>query len=1360
MEKQKIAKKYYIGLDIGTDSVGYAVTDESYKLLKRRGEPMWGVTVFDAATPGQERRAFRTARRRLDRKQHRVALTEEILAPYIVPEDYNFFKRIHQSALIHDDDDNSYLFESVEKTREYHKKYPTIHHLLCAMMNGTAESDARLLYIACAWLVAHRGHFLSEVDKEKIDAVTDFHIVYSDFCSFFEGNGSPVPWDAACSEADFEHVMKQKIGVSKKFKLLKEAIFKSGKIPQKDDDCLVSWEHALKLVCGGKIKLTDLFGNDSYSEFGSISLDSDDETIAQAVANVDADGEVIVKLKMIYDWSVLVDALKGKNNISEGKVEVYEQHKNDLKTLKALVKKYIPGKYKDVFDAVDNPVNYTAYSYHSKKGVVDKKASKKDFCDYIKKLFKDVKCDNDDMGIFEDMMSRIETGSFMPKQRDGDNRVIPYQLYWYELKTILDKSSEKFPFINSKDTDGFSVAEKLLSVFEFRVPYYVGPLRNDGNNKNAWMKRKSEGKIYPWNFNKIVDLDKSEDEFINKMLGRCSYLAGEPVLPKNSLLYSTYTVLNEINNLKINNEPISVEMKQEIYSEVFMNPMNPRVSLKKIHNHLLSRGYMEKSDTLSGADTNLTSTLKPYHLFRRLLEKNILSENDVEEIINRSTYTEDRNRFEKWLRENYPILCNDDIRYVRSLKLKDFGRLSKRLLCDMFGCPDDVTGEARSVIRAMWDTNLNINQLILSDNYTYKAQIEEFNRDYYSEHPQSLNDRLNDMYISNAVKRPIIRTLDILHDITKVMGCEPASVFVEMARGANEEQKGKRTQSRLEQVKEFYGKIKNEDVRLLSQKLESFGEMAENRLQSDKIFLYFMQLGKCLYTGKSISFESVLNGDGTYNIEHIYPRSLVKDDSIINNKILVDSKENGEKSNDYPIDAEIQAAMGGYWNYLHENGLISDEKYKRLTRKTRFTDEELNGFINRQLVETRQSTKAVATILKEKYPNAEIVYVKAGLVSDFRQQFQMLKSRAINDLHHAKDAYLNIVVGNVYSSYFNKNYFKLDDKYNIKTDVMFSREVKCGSRVVWEGGKSVAFVRDVVAKNTAHLTRYVFCRRGGFFDQMPLKANEGLVPLKKGMPTEIYGGYNKPTASFFVLVKYKIAKKEDIMVMPVELLYADKFIADESFAIEYAVNTVGSILGKNVESVEFLLNKRILKVNTMLSLDGLRVCITGKSNGGITILTMVMSSFKTTHEIEMYIKKLESFINKKKENSNLVFDSRYDTITKEQNINVYNLFLEKFQIWPYNKRPANPIDILIKGKDKFIKLDESDQAEVILHILGLFGRTNKADLKIIGGSAATGVSTISSSISNWRKSYTDVRIIDSSASGLFETQSENLLDLL
>ena len=71
-------KKYYFGLDIGTDSVGYAVTDEEYNLIKFHGEPAWGVTVFNKAVGGEERRMYRTARRRSCRFCFLVAMLTEI----------------------------------------------------------------------------------------------------------------------------------------------------------------------------------------------------------------------------------------------------------------------------------------------------------------------------------------------------------------------------------------------------------------------------------------------------------------------------------------------------------------------------------------------------------------------------------------------------------------------------------------------------------------------------------------------------------------------------------------------------------------------------------------------------------------------------------------------------------------------------------------------------------------------------------------------------------------------------------------------------------------------------------------------------------------------------------------------------------------------------------------------------------------------------------------------------------------------------------------------------------------------------------------------------------------------------------
>ena len=70
MEKSK--KKYYIGLDIGTESVGFAAADENYELLRLKGKDVWGVRLFDEAQTAQGRRSFRISRRRLARRNIRL----------------------------------------------------------------------------------------------------------------------------------------------------------------------------------------------------------------------------------------------------------------------------------------------------------------------------------------------------------------------------------------------------------------------------------------------------------------------------------------------------------------------------------------------------------------------------------------------------------------------------------------------------------------------------------------------------------------------------------------------------------------------------------------------------------------------------------------------------------------------------------------------------------------------------------------------------------------------------------------------------------------------------------------------------------------------------------------------------------------------------------------------------------------------------------------------------------------------------------------------------------------------------------------------------------------------------------------
>ena len=150
---------------------------------------MWGSHLFDPANQCAERRGFRTARRRLDRRQQRVQLVDEIFAPEGAKVDKNYYIRKKESALYGGDEtvhNESYLFFNGldYNEKDYYRDYPTIHHLICDLMQTTDKKfDIRLINIAVDWLVAHRGHFLSDIGMANVDKVLDFHAKYEYFIS-------------------------------------------------------------------------------------------------------------------------------------------------------------------------------------------------------------------------------------------------------------------------------------------------------------------------------------------------------------------------------------------------------------------------------------------------------------------------------------------------------------------------------------------------------------------------------------------------------------------------------------------------------------------------------------------------------------------------------------------------------------------------------------------------------------------------------------------------------------------------------------------------------------------------------------------------------------------------------------------------------------------------------------------------------------------------------------------------------------------------------------------------------------------------------------------------------------------------
>ena len=562
MKKQQFSD-YYLGFDIGTNSVGWCVTDLNYNILKFNKKDMWGSRLFDEAKTAMERRIQRNTRRRLKRRKWRLNLLEEFFSEEILKIDSNFFRRLKESQLWLEDKsikENFTLFNDDNyKDYDFYKQYPTIFHLRNELVKNPEKKDIRLVFLAIHSIFKNRGHFLFE--GQNLEEIKNFETLFNNLISFLEDNNINKKIDKNNMERLKEIICSPKKSI--KEKEIKE-MFGS-------DKQLVSF---FKLCVGYNVSLNNLFETDEY-EKEKISFKEQiyEEVKPTYYSLLGEKIEFLDIAKSFYDFMILTNILDNMTYISDAKVKKYEEHKEDLKNLKYFLKKYAKDDYKKIFTKNEEKLkNYTAYiglnKVNNKKEVLKEKKIK---IDDLSKLIKDClskidNIDSADKAIYMELLNKAEQNTLLPKLRITDNGTLPYQVHEIELKKILENQAKHYEFLNNKE-DGITVKDKILMTFKFKIPYYVGTLNfyHKNKSKNSWVVRKEKGKILAWNFDKKVDIERSAEEFIKRMTNKCTYLNGEDVIPNDSFLYSEYVILNELNKIRINGKFLNVENKQKSY---------------------------------------------------------------------------------------------------------------------------------------------------------------------------------------------------------------------------------------------------------------------------------------------------------------------------------------------------------------------------------------------------------------------------------------------------------------------------------------------------------------------------------------------------------------------------------------------------------------------------------------------------------------------------------------------------------------------------------------------------------------------------------------------------------------------------
>ena len=1177
-------KPYSIGLDIGTNSVGWAVITDDYKVpskkMKVRGNTdkhfikknLIGALLFDEGTTAEDRRLKRIARRRYTRRKNRLRYLQEIFAEEMNKVDSSFFHRLDDSFLVPDDKRGSKypIFATLAEEKEYHKEFPTIYHLRKQLAESNEKADLRLIYLALAHMIKYRGHFLIDDPKFKVQN----NDIQGLFEKFVEEYDNVQETSLSKIKLNVTEILTAKIPKSEK----QEQLLKN--YPSEKKNTLFGNLIGLALGLTPNFKTNFSLENDAKLQ---ISSESYEEDLGNLLALI---GENFIELfsvvKNLSDGILLAGIVSDESPhapLSTKMVIRFKEHEEDLAALKHFIKNNLPEKYVEVF---------SDQSKDGYAGYIDGKTTQEAFYKYIKNLLS--KFEGADY-----FLDKIEREDFLRKQRTFDNGSIPHQIHLQEMNAILRRQGEHYPFLKEN-------REKIEKILTFRIPYYVGPLAR-GNGDFAWLTRNSDQAIRPWNFEEIVDKASSAEDFINKMTNYDLYLPEEKVLPKHSLLYETFAVYNELTKVKFIAEGLrdyqflDSGQKKQIVNQLFKEKR--KVTEKDIIHYLHNvDGY--DGIELKGIEKQFNASLSTYHdLLKIIKDKEFMDDSKNEEILENIVHTltifEDREMIKQRLAQYNSLFDEKVIKALTRRQYTGWGKLSAKLINSI--C-DKQTG--KTILDYLIDddyNNRNFMQLINDDRLSFKEIIQKAQ---VVGKTDDLKQVVQELPGSPAIKKGILQSIKIVDELVKVMGHAPESIVIEMARENQTTARGKKnSQQRYKRIEE--------SLKILASGLDSNilkeNPTDNNQLQNDRLFLYYLQNGKDMYTGEALDINQL----SSYDIDHIIPQAFIKDDSL-DNRVLTSSKENRGKSDNVP-SLEVVQKRKAFWQQLLDSKLISERKFNNLTKAERggLDERDKVGFIKRQLVETRQITKHVAQILdarfntevnekNQKTRTVKIITLKSNLVSNFRKEFRLYKVREINDYHHAHDAYLNAVVAKAilkkypklepefvygdYQRYDLKRYIskskdpkeveKATEKYFFYSNLLnfFKEEVhyadgtivkrenieysKDTGEIAWNKEKDFATIKKVLSLPQVNIVKKREVQTGGFSKEsiLPKGNSDKLIPRKTKnilWETTKYGGFDSPVIAYSILLIADIEKGKTKKLKTVKTLVGITIMEKNAF---------------------------------------------------------------------------------------------------------------------------------------------------------------------------------------------------------------------
>ena len=548
----------------------------------------------------------------------------------------------------------------------------------------------------------------------------------------------------------------------------------------------------------------------------------------------------------------------------------------------------------------------------------------------------------------------------------GIENKFTHESYRNELIKLLEVQSAFYPRLEE-------IIDDVLCIYDSKREYYEGPGSYKSPTPYGSYQLDESGNVIKINL-------------IDKMRGKCTYFPDELRAPKWSYSACLFNLLNDLNNLTIQGVKITELQKQELIRD-YVNK-GKSVTLPAI-----AKICGVKKEDIFGF--RIDKSEKP--IFTKFEGYNELLK--IAKSVNEETTIEGKKQLVDDISE---ILTKEKSIDTRVKKLIDDLKLSTNLAKEIAKSGGFTTYHSLSfkainlILEDLLKTSKNQMELFTG------AGIKPYNHNFNKGHQLSAN--LSDWIVSPVVKRSINETIKVFNALRKYLkvrygdDAEFSDVVVELAREKNSQEK-----------KDLIKKIQKAN----EEKRYKIMELVENRkltsAEFERISLLLEQDFKCAYSLEPIELSDVFKV-GLLEVDHIIPLSISLSDAQ-SNKVLVYQRENQAKGQRSPFQyfssGKAKITFESFKEYVTKNLNFSNAKKRNLLYLGN-PIEDVKGFIDRNLVDTRYASRETYNLLKSFFDyhqiNTKVKVINGSATSYFRKRAYLPKNRDETYAHHAQDA--------------------------------------------------------------------------------------------------------------------------------------------------------------------------------------------------------------------------------------------------------------------------------------------------------------------------------------------------------------------